>query len=120
MALSFNSYATVYKEFQINGDTWVIKTDTDDDLIYLCIQTPSVCKVTGVGILHDYYTQRQRGDSARTFYVWFIDKANEKIKQYYEPVSVVPSEGDFNAFLDYLIKEGTEYDPSTNSFSITK
>ena len=120
LIFSFSVNADVYKEFVIEGDTWAIKTNTADDFIILCLQTSSVCKIGSTGVLHDYSTDRNNGVTARDYYLLFLDKAHGKLLAYYDGSTIPPDEGDFAKFLEYLIMNGTEYNSSDKTFTITK
>ncbi len=121
LLFSFGASADEFRQFSINGDIWAIEHKEEEGELRLCLQTSSICKLTGVGVLYDYKFDRDSNDAtARVIYQRFIDRANLKLKDYYNPTVSIPDEDDFTAFIDYLIKEGTQYNEGTNDFSITK
>jgi len=122
MLFSSMSFADVVKSFSIEGDTWVIKTFLLDEALILCKMEGGSCVSAGIGVYWDFYDIERNGSmSARDYYRMFLDKAQSKVVEYYFSASVPPpEEGDFIAFLEYLIKNGTTYNEIDQSFSITK
>jgi len=120
MLLSFSATADTYREFQIKDDIWAIKTDTKFLQIKFCKVSGGNCLAAGIGILWDWDDYTSKGYTAEEFYREFLDKAAEKLAEYYGDDVTPPDPNDFVAYLEYLINHGTKYDESSGDFNITK
>lgn len=118
--LSFNAFADVEKSFSINGDTWKIKTQVQYDLITFCKMDNGACLADGIGLRVDWYDAKNNGTSARVFYQKFLDDARQQLIDYYGGVTLPPDAGEFVAFMEYLIQQGTELNAADKTFTITK